>query len=106
MTYRTAEAFRRALEDHLSQQSQAAIISVMRLRKLVVFDRLLARLVVVDPNGYTSSTSTSRWPDPNALEPLWAGSRPPLCPSRPWNRAQNLTTAPSQCLSPPQAPRH
>lgn len=44
MRYMTAEAFRRALEQRLRDRSRATGASLMRLRKTVVFDRLLARL--------------------------------------------------------------
>lgn len=44
MRYRSAEAFRQALEQRLRDRSRATGTSLMRLRKAVVFDRLLARL--------------------------------------------------------------
>jgi len=42
--YQTARAFRAALEERLKQTAQARNIDVMRLRRQVSFDRLLARL--------------------------------------------------------------
>jgi hypothetical protein len=47
MRYETAEAFRQALERRLLDRSRETEESLLRLRKAVVFDRLLARLVVV-----------------------------------------------------------
>jgi hypothetical protein len=52
MRYPTAAAFRRALEDRLNQRARATGQPVMRLRKNVVFQRLLARLVVVSPDRW------------------------------------------------------
>ena len=49
MKYATAGAFRTALEERLSQQTDVPLIL---LRKLVVFDRLMARLMVVAPNRW------------------------------------------------------
>lgn len=42
--YQTARAFRAALEDRLKQTSRAEGTDLMRLRRQVAFDRLLARL--------------------------------------------------------------
>jgi hypothetical protein len=42
--YKTGEAFRRALEERLRQQSLGGGQSLTRLRKMVTFDRFLARL--------------------------------------------------------------
>ncbi|TAK30827.1 MAG: hypothetical protein EPO21_18515 [Chloroflexota bacterium] len=47
MRYATAAAFRTALEQRLLATAREAGIPVMRLRKLVIFDRLMARLLVV-----------------------------------------------------------
>lgn len=52
MRYATAAAFRRALEQRLLATSSETNEPVMRLRKLVTFDRLLARLVVVAPDRW------------------------------------------------------
>ena len=49
MRYATAGAFRTALEYRLSQQTD---VSLILLRKLVVFDRLMARLMAVAPNRW------------------------------------------------------
>lgn len=49
MTYQSGTAFRRALEDRLLAQSNQASTSLVRLRKLVAFDRFLARLVEAQP---------------------------------------------------------
>jgi len=45
--YANAADFRRALETRLLARSQQTSLSLVRLRKSVVFDRLLARLMVV-----------------------------------------------------------
>jgi Nucleotidyl transferase AbiEii toxin, Type IV TA system len=51
MRYASASAFRAALEARLAaQQTQA--VSISRLRKRVVFERLLARLLAVAPDGW------------------------------------------------------
>ena len=44
MRYKTAVAFRRALEERLRQQSLEGGQPLARLRKMVAFDRFLARL--------------------------------------------------------------
>jgi predicted nucleotidyltransferase component of viral defense system len=49
--YSTAAAFRTALEDRLKRE-QSEGVGVSRLRKRVVFERLLARLQVVAPDGW------------------------------------------------------
>lgn len=51
-TYQSGVAFRRALEDRLAAQSIKAQMPLVRLRKLVVFDRFLARLVQVEPGAW------------------------------------------------------
>lgn len=48
-TYQTAAAFRRALEDRLLAQSNRTAVPLVRLRKLVAFDRFLARMVQSQP---------------------------------------------------------
>lgn len=50
--YRSAEAFRRALETRLRNLSSESGRSIMRLRKEVAFDRLLARLVAAPADGW------------------------------------------------------
>lgn len=52
MRYPTGVAFRRALEDRLTNQSIQTQMPLVRLRKLVAFDRLLARLVQAEPDGW------------------------------------------------------
>lgn len=52
MKYTTADAFRTALEQRLLTLSGKTNVPVQRLRKLVVFDRLLARLIIVAPNRW------------------------------------------------------
>ena len=47
--YATATAFRQALEERLRRLSLESNTSLSRLRKLVAFDRLLARMVAADP---------------------------------------------------------
>ncbi len=51
MKYKSGSAFRRALEHHLRAQSRGGL-PLFRLRKLVVFDRLLARLNATSPNAW------------------------------------------------------
>jgi hypothetical protein len=50
--YASAGAFRRALEDRLTRHARAADQSLVRLRKGVVFQRLLARLIAVAPDRW------------------------------------------------------
>ena len=52
MNYQTGQAFRRALVAHLLNQSTQGSVSLVRLRKLVAFDRFLARLLAVQPDGW------------------------------------------------------
>lgn len=50
--YRDASALRRALEDRLKQQAADSGHDPMRLRRLVVFDRLAARLAADREGGW------------------------------------------------------
>lgn len=52
MKYATAGAFRTALERRLVTMAGRTGVPLVRLRKLVVFDRLLARLVAAAPNRW------------------------------------------------------
>lgn len=52
MNYETATAFRRALESRLLAESNQTGTPLVRLRKLVVFDRFLARLVYAHPGRW------------------------------------------------------
>lgn len=52
MKYTSAVAFRTALEQRLQAVAADRSIPLARLRKLVVFDRLMARLVIVAPNRW------------------------------------------------------
>lgn len=52
MRYTTASAFRAALEQRLATTAQQTGIPLVRLRKLVVFDRLMARLLLIAPNRW------------------------------------------------------
>ncbi len=52
MRYGNAEDFRAALEQRLRNQSSASDASLIRLRKHVSFERLLARLAVVAPDRW------------------------------------------------------
>jgi len=52
MKYQTAAAFRTALERRLLERSRDSGTSLVRLRKAVVFDRLLARLLRVAPGRW------------------------------------------------------
>lgn len=48
MKYSTAAAFRQALEERFRQQALETGVAMFRLRKMVAFDRLLARLAAQD----------------------------------------------------------
>jgi hypothetical protein len=50
--YATATAFRQALEQRIQREYQEQGLSHVRLRKLIVFDRFLARLMAVAPEGW------------------------------------------------------
>ena len=52
MKYATPGAFRAALEQRLLTMAQQTGVPLVRLRKLVVFDRLMARMMVVAPNRW------------------------------------------------------
>src|SRR5215218_4897736 len=52
MRYATAAAFRTALEQRLLTAARQSDIPLVRLRKLVAFERLLARLRVVAPDRW------------------------------------------------------
>ena len=52
MKYVSSAAFRRALEDRLRAQSIASGVPLVRLRKMIVFERFLARLMVDQPNNW------------------------------------------------------
>jgi len=52
MKYADADAFRVALEHRLRTRAQQRNVDISRLRKQVVFDRLLARLLTVAPERY------------------------------------------------------
>lgn len=52
MRYAGAGAFRTALEQRLLRQSEQTAVPLLRLRKLAVFDRLLARLMVAAPDRW------------------------------------------------------
>jgi len=51
MMYQSGGAFRRALEDRLRTESRALGLPLVRLRKMVTFERFVARLMVAQP-GY------------------------------------------------------
>ncbi len=52
MRYESSAAFRRALEDRLRAQSIASGVPLVRLRKMVAFDRFLVRLIADQPNDW------------------------------------------------------
>jgi hypothetical protein len=52
MRYTSSAAFRRALEDRLRAQSLQSGTPLIRLRKMVVFERFLARLVADQPQSW------------------------------------------------------
>lgn len=51
MTYQSGGAFRRGLEDRLRRQSHETGLPLVRLRKMVTFERFVARLTAAQP-GY------------------------------------------------------
>jgi hypothetical protein len=52
MKYNSGSAFRRALEDRLRNQSLQSGVPLVRLRKMVAFDRFLARLIQSSPDEW------------------------------------------------------
>lgn len=52
MRYDASTAFRRALEDRLRRQSPTSGTPLVRLRKMIAFERFLARLVVAQPKAW------------------------------------------------------
>ncbi len=52
MRYRTAADFRISLEQRLKNEAETTGIALMRLRKRVAFERLLARLVALESEGW------------------------------------------------------
>jgi len=52
MRYESSAAFRRALEDRLRQQAMHSGMPLARLRKMVAFERFLARLVAAQPDTW------------------------------------------------------
>ena len=52
MKYQSGGAFRRALEDRLRTQSIQSGIALVRLRKMVAFDRFFARLMLAQPGAW------------------------------------------------------
>jgi hypothetical protein len=52
MKYANGANFRRALETRLRTLSQRDKVPLVRLRKLVAFDRLLARLLHAQPEAW------------------------------------------------------
>jgi len=52
MKYPTPDRFRTALEDRLRQSARARGLPIVRLRKEVVFERLLVRLLVAAPERW------------------------------------------------------
>jgi hypothetical protein len=52
MNYSTGRAFRRALESRLRKQSLQTAIPLVRLRKLVAFNRLPKRLACAEPGAW------------------------------------------------------
>jgi hypothetical protein len=52
MRYESGASFRRALEDRLRLISLQTAVPLLRLRKMTVFDRFLARLIQDQPSGW------------------------------------------------------
>lgn len=65
MRYQTPADFRSALEQRLANQATEAGVRVDRLRRLTVFERILARLTVSDPGMWVIKGGLAleyRWP--------------------------------------------
>lgn len=52
MKYESGAAFRRALEDRLRTHNLSSGVPLVRLRKMVAFDRFLARLIAEEPDRW------------------------------------------------------
>jgi len=52
MRYESGAAFRRALEDRLRKMSLEKGVPLVRLRKMIAFDRILSRLFLHDPDQW------------------------------------------------------
>lgn len=52
MNFQTGGAFRRAVEERLNTKAKATGLPLVRLRKIVAFDRFLARLVSARPDAW------------------------------------------------------
>jgi hypothetical protein len=52
MIYKSSAAFRQALEDRLLAETEQTRVPLLRLRKMVAFDRFLARLVQSHPDQW------------------------------------------------------
>jgi hypothetical protein len=52
LKYKSGAAFRRALEERLSTQYAQTGVPLNRLRKLIAFDRFIARLMAFDPDQW------------------------------------------------------
>ncbi len=52
MKYNSGAAFRRALEDRLRARSLQTGLPLVRLRKMIAFDRFLARLLLHQPDEW------------------------------------------------------
>ncbi len=51
MRYSSGAAFRRALETRLLEETRTRGMPLIRLRKTLAFDRLLARMLAVSPEN-------------------------------------------------------
>lgn len=90
MKYATAAAFRQGLQTRLKQEAEAQGVSVDRLRKRVVFERLLARLRVVARGRWALKgalaldfrnpmRARSNSPRNRSESPKWVDGGPRLC---------------------------
>jgi hypothetical protein len=99
MTYASSASFRRALEDRLRSQSLQTGVSLARLRKMIVFDRLLVRLVHDQPDawvlkgGLALQLRLGFWPLP--------AFRPRLFPVIPSANKSPKKYMPTPALDPP-----
>lgn len=64
MRYESPDAFRTALEQRLKNESDATAVALLRLRKRVAFERLLAREVGLVTELRAAHTAAARFLDP------------------------------------------
>jgi hypothetical protein len=73
--YTSGAAFRMALEERLRQESLSTGVPLVRLRKTVAFDRILARLAAGAGGSWVLKGNSGRW-SPEAAGWLEASQHP------------------------------